>query len=215
MNKIWIVVMTLVFPLVFALQANAQIVSTESVKAEPKFSASLGLGSSYSLGEKEAGVIKDYKGSLVSSLRLGYSLSKYVEVQGEYSSGTKFERKIESASSSLNNTRSYSTFTLNLKAGVPTKIKGFGFYPYIVMGVGKANTNWSGHYKSAVTEFSFSENFSGKCSKAGIGVEVNLHKDIYLFSELNNWRVNWTNSFDQQRYVYFYKQILAGLTLKF
>ena len=215
MNKIWIVVMTLVFPLVFALKANAQIVSTESVKAEPRFSASLGLGSSYGLGEEKTETIKDYKGSLVSSLRLGYSLSKYVEIQGEYSSGTKFRRNVENASYSQSIMRTFSTFTLNLKAGIPVKIKGFGFYPYLVVGAGKANATWSGHFKNPVVEFDYSDSYKGKCSKAGIGVEVNLHKNIYAFSELNNWKVNWRYSDVQQNYVFVYKQILVGLTLKF
>jgi hypothetical protein len=231
------VVMMFVIPLIFTLKVNGQVVSSEPTKTEinqlfktvplekidkygvpvkePKFSASVGMGSSYDLGEEKAGIIKFYKKSSVSSLRLGYSLSKYVEIQGEYSFDTKFKGKEENTSYSESAARAYSTFTLNLKAGVPVTVKKFNFYPYLVVGLGKANTTWSGYYKSTVTEFDYSYNSNGMCSKGGMGVEVNLHKNIYLFLELNNWKVNWTNSFDQQRYVFFYKQILTGLTLKF
>lgn len=215
MNKIWIVVMTLVFPLVFALKANAQIVSTESVKAEPRFSASLGLGSGYGFGEENLGKLKRYSNAFTPSLRLGYSLSKYVEVQGEYSRASKFEAAHDYGSYYLKTSFAFSAFTLNVKAGVPVRIKKFNFYPYIVMGAGKANVNYTRYYKSATLVVEDGKSSSHSCSKSGIGVEVNLHKNIYLFSELNNWKVKWKSIGDQQGWVMYYQQIITGLTMKF
>ena len=219
MNKVWAVVMFLVLPLIFTLQVNAQVVSSEVAKAEvlkePRFSASLGLGSSYGFEEEKLGKLKKYSNAFTSSLRLGYSLSKYVEVQGEYSRASKFEAAHDYGSYYLKTSFAFSAFTFNIKAGTPVRIKKINFYPYVVLGAGKANVDYSVLYKSTTMSVGSDKNSPHSCSKKGIGVEVNLHKNIYLFSELNNWKVKWENIGSEQGYVFHYQQIITGLTLKF
>jgi opacity protein-like surface antigen len=241
MNRILMVVTMFVIPLIFTLKVNSQVVSSEPTKAEinqlfktvplekidkygvpvkePKFSASVGMGSGYGFGEEKLGKLKKYSNVNTPSLRIEYSLSKYVKLQGEYSRTSKFKAANDDGYSYLTTSFAFYAITLNVKAGVPVKINGVGFYPYIVIGVGKANVDYARSYKSATLTFQDGEKTSNQCSKGGIGVEINLHKNIYLFSELNNWRVNWESIESQysykQSYKLYYQQIITGLTIKF
>lgn len=118
-NMLVVLIALVMFPLTFALKANGQTVSTETVistgsviaelaKAnplvktdkngvavkEPKFSISIGLGSGYNFGIKEKGSrrsLQGYRDNHSFSGRVGYSPWKYVEVQGEYSKNSGFQ----------------------------------------------------------------------------------------------------------------------------
>jgi len=237
MKKIWVVVLVFVLPLIFAPKVNSQVVSSEPTKAEinqlfktvplvkmdkygapvkePRFGIEVGLGSSYQLGERSSGILSYYKDATASSLRVGYSLSKYVKVQWEYSNSGKFKGKAMDTTSYQTRTRSFSPVTLNLKTGVPVMVKQTKLFPYAVVGAGTAKTKDSGYYKSSVIEFTHGQTTKEPCTKIGIGIEVEIRNNIYLFSEFSKWRANWTNEFDQTKYVFLYKQVLVGVGIKF
>ena len=239
MKKIWVAVLMFVLPLIFTLKVNAQAVSDNSSKAEINklfdtvplenmdkhgvsvkklgLSASAGIGLNYGFGEKKAGKLSYYKSKAIpTSLRLGYSPIKYLEVQGEYSSGSTFRAHghsaaVEEATMIFN----FTAFTANLKVGAPMVMNEINFYPYIIIGAGKVKIdNYSElNWPSLGLYGHTSETSSRPCFKSGVGVEIKLGEHTFAFSEANNWRVKWKNPYNKKTWMY--SQILLGLGVKF
>ncbi len=213
--------MFLVLPLIFTLQVNAQVVSSEAAKAEvlkkPRFSASVGFGLNYGFGEKGAGRLNYYKSkSIPISLKLGYLPIKYLEVQGEYSGDSSFKAHTHSAVVEDHQTTfNFTTLTINLKVGVPVVIKRMEFYPYVVLGTGKAKVDYWDKlsWPSSNLSVLFTDNSYGSCFKSGIGTEVKFGKRFFAFSELNNWTINWERFSNKKKWSY--SQIILGLGTRF
>jgi hypothetical protein len=241
MNRILMVVMMFVIPLIFTLKVNGQVVSSELTKTEinqlfktvplekidkygvpvkePKFSASVGIGINYGFGDEKHGRIDSIKSiSAPRSLKIGYSPIKYLEIQSEYSAGSSFKgvTSLPPIIERITDVFSFTAFTMNIKAGVPVTIKDINFYPYIVLGAGRANMTFSdkldwpsqGLYYSADIDKS-----SGSCFKSGIGAEVKISKSAFAFSELSRWEVKWKRPWGEATWIY--SQALFGLGIKF
>ena len=229
--------MTLVFPLTFALQANAQIVSSEPMKAEInklfettplvekyndgelvkkelKFSAAIGLGSGYKFGLKGRGILKDYNNSSSFFARIGYKPCKYAEVQGEYENISGFKRTTSLPSWKDTSIIGFSVYNINLKLLIPLEIKGINFFPYVIGGAGKAKTEYSISWEEPGQQqfpYKIKLSGSGNHSKIGWGVDVKLYGNLLFFSELNYQELKW----DEEEYDLYFSQMIGGLSYKF
>ncbi len=237
MKKIWVAVLTFVLPLIFTLRVNAQAVSDNPSKAEihklfdtvplekmdkhgvpvkePRFSASIGIGPGYHIGFENVGRIKAYDNAFSFSTRLGYSPLKYLEIQGEYSKTGIFKRHRPEYKQTISFT--FYTFTVNLKAGIPVEVKGHKFYPYLVGGYGRAVLYYENvDTMSGVVSWVPKKYYTNYCSKIGFGIETQISDQIFLFSEVNNWKMlKWNPYYSVDRLDITYSQALVGATLKF
>ncbi|MBU4348094.1 porin family protein [Patescibacteria group bacterium] len=227
-----VIAVAIIFWSVFILLVNAQeVVSTDTNKVEiknlitstdtlgteqivisnPKFSVSIGLGNGYNIKEKDFGKL-GYDNSPVSSIRVGYSPWKYIEIEGESSKASSFTDNRENASWIVENKFSITTLTLNLKIGLPIRIGKVSFEPYITKGVGTAKSKYVHRFKGWY-ERNDSYSSSKKCSKIGGGIEVKLYKDLFLFYEITHWK--WKINVDEKDYLFTHSATLIGLSKKF
>lgn len=177
--------------------------------ARPKFNVSIGAGNGYKLGDKVWGRYP-FDNSPTPSIRLGYSPCKYVELQGEYSNAN-FYRKSWWGEQYLR----FNNYGLNLKFKAPLNIKGVVFSPYFIVGTGKTKEV----YEGIDTGMKFKYSGFGKYTKIGGGAEINIYKNIMLFSEFNYWKMgsiklNLGNGIEIENYPYF-SSVIGGIGLRF
>jgi hypothetical protein len=217
MNRIWSVVALLVFPLTFVIQANAQTVSTEPVKAEigePKFSIGLGFGNGYKLKDENYSGMPNMDNSNVSSVRLGYNFSKYVGIEGERSKISGFIRKRYFSPGIINKLEIGAVaYNLNIKVGIPIKVKdGFVIKPYFVKSVvGKNTMTFVLDIKT--DDYYSSESDKTTNSKIGGGIEIKLYKNLSLFWEASRWRWKFTEGY--WSYSFVHSETVLGMIEKF
>lgn len=196
--------------------------------AKKKFSAKIGMGNAYKLGLKIDG--KELEGGLKLSnsptltIKLGYSLNKYVEVQGEYSRASNFKNHDENEDAFGNkgewsNQLILSAYTANLKVTVPISLTDkVTFSPYIFGGLGRAT------YKAIYNEKEYYygnkwrddteiNKFSGSCFKIGEGFDLNVYGNMFLFSEYNYQEIRFMTN--NKKITVYHSEILGGIGLKF
>ncbi|MEK7462970.1 MAG: outer membrane beta-barrel protein [Patescibacteria group bacterium] len=192
--------------------------------AEKKFSARIGYGNAYGLGIKvESRKVKiNMNNSPSFTARLGYSLNKYVELQGEYSRASNFGRRIEYAYShyktEYSNQYVFSAYTANIKLAIPVTIEDITFSPYIFGGLGRATFKSIFNRKRyAYGELTYNRTYeyseSGKYSKIGGGIDTKIYKNLFLFSEYSYQKINLR--IDDQKIAFSYSQTTGGIGLKF
>ena len=199
--------------MVEVMNEKVQVSTTNAVK-KPRFSVSIGMGHSYDVKDKELGEI-DYDNSSNFSAKLGYSSWKYVEIEGEYS---KIKNLVNEKRYTYWKTwakLSMVSLTLNLKIGLPTTTKGVFWKPYIITGVGTVKSKESYHRRNLVSGYERSSSYSssGACTKTGLGIEVKLHKNLFLFYENSRWSAK--SSPIKKVYTTYYSQSLMGTSWKF
>ncbi len=233
MNKIWAAVLIFVFIPAFNSQVSAEIkildielpeteISTSTLVSEdvviytgeklerPKLSIALGLGNGYKLGDQKDGRYH-YDNSSVISLQFGYLPSKYLEVQGEYSRVGNFYRK---RSWGEQNQR-FNSYGLNLKLKRPLMFDSIKLFPYIVVGMGKNRMTYCG----IDTGKNFSYSGFGNYRKIGVGAEVDLNRDFFLFSEYNYYKMGLITfrlkSGKEVKNFPYYSVVFSGIGIKF
>ncbi len=212
----------------FALQTNAQVVSSDSLKAEisqankvlplekvdkhgvpvvdQKFSVALALGNGYELKDSKYDTLPGCGNSITSSVRLGYALSKYVEIQVERSATSDFVYRYGgggyvwtddiSAYLKYKFKLSATALNLNLKLGLPIVVKGVTVKPYVVkslIGTGRIKASSElgelDSYGQPFYSSHFSYNPTAQVSKIGGGIEVTVYDHISLFWEQSWWKM--------------------------
>jgi hypothetical protein len=219
MNKIWMAVAVFIL---FVFKADAQVVSSGPIRTEinqpkePKFSVALGFGNSYKFkDDRDSDEFPNMDNSGVSSIRLGYDLSKYVEIEGERSKNSGFVYQHRLSSNVTNRlTISATTLTLNIRAGIPIKVKdGFVIKPYFVKSI------IGGGSVSIVLDYYGQDNFHASynvkttSSKIGVGIEMKLYKDLSLFGETSHWR--WKLTANTWDYSFTHSETIFGVIEKF
>lgn len=196
MKRIGIVIAMFTLPLILTLKVSGQVVSTGSVKTEalkdPRFSVSVGLGNA------SMSSYFNFDNSKAASVKIGYSLSKYFEVQGEYSNFSGFDWAKEKGDYSFKQIDKicldFKAISLNLKAGIPFTIGKVSLKPYFVMGIGRNKFGAKSSYQeltSGVMTYDYTASYSsfGKTSKIGGGLDVSLNKNLFFFYEFNRWKL--------------------------
>jgi Outer membrane protein beta-barrel domain len=189
------------------------------VISKQKFNISIGIGNSYNVRDKRKNkeIRKlDYKNSPAFSTRVGYSPWKYIEIEGEYSKINNFvETKYVPVGADcwkLERKLNMTSLTLNLKIGVPLKTKDVFWKPYYVIGIGTTKSKkelsfgWIGKDYEKKGSYSSSE----KCLKIGLGIEIKLYKNLFLFFEDSSWSMK-----SKTEYMTYYHQVLMGSSWKF
>lgn len=193
-------------------------------RATSGISARIGYGNAYGLGIKvESRKVKiNMNNSPSFTARLGYSLNKYVELQGEYSRASNFGRRIEYAYShyktEYSNQYVFSAYTANIKLAIPVTIEDITFSPYIFGGLGRATFKSIFNRKRyAYGELTYNRTYeyseSGKYSKIGGGIDTKIYKNLFLFSEYSYQKINLR--IDDQKIAFSYSQTTGGIGLKF
>jgi opacity protein-like surface antigen len=197
----------------------------EPEPTEPKFSVSIGLGNAYKLGVEFEGekMGLGMNNSPAFTARFGYSLNKYVEVQGEYSKATNFENSYKEEDNigfkyDWKNQHVFSTYIANLKLTIPLTIDKVIFSPYIFGGLGRAtfksvNGLKEYHNGTKIMDTTDTERYSGNCLKTGAGVDLKVYKNLFLFSEYSFQKINLR--IDGQKITLYYSQMIGGIGLKF
>lgn len=197
-------------------------------KAKKKFSARMGMGNAYKLGVKIDG--KEFKDGLKLSnsstltIKLGYTLNKYVEVQGEYSRAGNFKYHNENEDAFGNKGESndqliLSAYTANLKLTVPIPLTDkITFSPYIFGGLGRATykeiyNEKEYYYGNKWRDDTEINKFSGSCFKIGEGFDLNVYRNIFLFSEYNYQEIRFMTN--DKKITIYHSEILGGVGLKF
>ncbi len=201
MNKVWVVVMFLVLPLIFTLQVNAQddyrFTDTEILTEveTPRFSVSVGFGSAFGVNDKAH---RSYKmsNSPLTSIKVGYLLLEKeiacqkigVEVQGEYSSINSFSRFYQYSDLKKESFLNFTNKMVNFKIFFPIKVKKVSLSPFLIFGTGRVKGEDSGNYF-----FYYEEKLIGtipwKLTDNGIGyglgggIDLVINKNIFLFFE--------------------------------
>lgn len=188
-------------------------VSTINAIKKPKFSVSIGMGNGYDAIDKELGEL-DYNNSSVFSTRIGYSSWKYTEIIGEYSK-INFVNEKRYTYWKTQAKLSMVSLTINLKIGLPIITKGVFWKPYIITGVGAAKSKESYYRKHLISGYERNNSYSssGGCTRTGLGIEVRLHKNLFLFYENSRWSVQ--SSPVKKVYTTYYSQSLMGASWKF
>ncbi|MHB9019502.1 MAG: outer membrane beta-barrel protein [Minisyncoccota bacterium] len=196
--------------------------------AKKKFSARIGMGNAYNLGVKING--KEFEDGIKLSnsstlaIKLGYSLNKYVEVQGEYSRAGNFKNHDENEDAFGNkgewNTQLIlSAYTANLKLTIPIAITDkITFSPYIFGGLGRATykeiyNEKEYYYGNKWRDDTEIAKFYGNCFKIGEGFDLNVYGNIFLFSEYNYQEIRFITN--DKKITIHHSEILGGVGLKF
>ncbi len=202
----------------------ADIKAMESNSKKPgrpsKFDVSLAFGNAYGLGVKTVGKIGMNNAPAVE-VRVGYTLSKYFEVIGGYSSADSFKLSSEYNDdqwhSEFRDSISLSALTIGLKAGVPVKLGKVSAFPYVLLGAGRASFK-STHstkvyrYGSYYTGYNDKFKLSGNCDRIGIGAEVTARQNIRLFYEYS-YLTSWLG--DKPYLILYYSQVVVGGSVRF
>lgn len=197
--------------------------------AEKKFSARIGYGNAYKLGAKIDGEKMEggfgLNNSPALTVKLGYSLSKYVEIQGDVSRATNFgnsEKWSDSYgygyTSEWSNQVIISAYTANLKLTIPILLTDkTTFSPYIFGGLGRATYKaiYKGKesYDGIQNYYAETTRYSGNSLKVGGGVDIKVYKNISLFSEYNYQEIRFM--IDDIKITVYHSQVVGGIGLKF
>jgi len=187
-----------------ALQVGAEEVSAKPLASRESklmklldgWNVELGGGRAFHPGTAETGQMEGWSNSSVFTARVGYTpkLTKgYLEVQGEYADFMGYDSATRDHNTwgftDKNRSLGITTWSLNLKLKAPLKVKQVMLTPYIVTGVGRAHVTMSSHAKAignagnVIQEEEATASGSGNCVKIGGGMDVNLYKNVYLWSE--------------------------------
>ncbi|MBU4348666.1 porin family protein [Patescibacteria group bacterium] len=200
------------------IEEDTSIVKQNKLK---KFNVSAGLGWGYGLGIKKIGKIEKINDGPTFTIRTGYSLNKYFELQGEYSRADNFKRhyRYSSYDNSYvkhNDQFLFSAYTTSLKLIIPLKIK---IAPYVFGGIGRATfkfiDNTKRYDKNGILIYGNTEKMSkmGTCMKIGGGIQTEIGKKTFFFMESNYQEIKL--KIEDEKITFYYYQIIGGIGLKF
>ncbi len=198
---------------------------TVAAEKDSKLSILLGFGNAYGFGIVQNGKSELHNSSALV-LRAGYSLNKYVEVQGEYSEANSFG-KSESGEYMVglyhekyqwSDEVGISNYSANLKVRVPIILKKISFSPYVFGGIGRAFLSESysvREWEDGVLFNTVKESWKNKgpCFKSGLGIDAAVHKNLALFIEYNYQKMRLGG--DGGRITMYYSQTLGGVKARF